>query len=332
MSTIKDVARHTGLSLATISKYMNGGNVLACNRILIDEAVAALDYSANFSAQSLKTNRTKTIGVVMPTLSIPFFGTVVSALDKTMRAAGYTCLITCYDFDRELELEKLRVFANNRVDGLVLVPENVMPMELESIIHMRNRDIPMVLLDRSLKDFSCDNVVIDNLNITYEATERLLTDGYRRIAIIVGPLHISTANERLIGYRRVQNDYGITVDDNLIKIGNYDFESGYRLFNEFMDMEEPPTAMIITNYDMTVGTVAAAYERGVNLGTDIGFVGFDAMDLCNVRKPLLPFIEQPTELMGQKAGELLLKRLLGDKEGYPQLIRLKSRFHAPIVR
>ena len=336
MSTIKDVSKYTGLSLATISKYLNGGNVRDENRRSIDEAVRALGYRVNRNARSLKTNRTMTIGVVMPTLSVPFFGSVISALDQTMRGAGYTSFVCSYDFDRDLELEKLRVLSNNNVDGIVLAAQYVSAEELNEIRNARGVEMPIVLVDRTIPNFVCDSIVIDNLNATYGAVEQLINAGHRNIGIIVGPLDISTANERMVGYRRALKDYGImpggekTADGepgSMIQFGKYDFESGYRLFNHFMDMEQPPTALCVTNYDMTLGAATAAHERNIVLGRDIGFVGFDAVDLCRIVTPPLSIVEQPAELMGQKAGEVLLKRLAGEPLPFPQVIRLKSHLH-----
>ena len=336
MSTIKDVSKYTGLSLATISKYLNGGNVRDENRRSIDEAVRALGYRVNRNARSLKTNRTMTIGVVMPTLSVPFFGSVISALDQTMRGAGYTSFVCSYDFDRDLELEKLRVLSNNNVDGIVLAAQYVSAEELNEIRNARGVEMPIVLVDRTIPNFVCDSIVIDNLNATYGAVEQLINAGHRNIGIIVGPLDISTANERMVGYRRALKDYGIipggekTADGepgSMIQFGKYDFESGYRLFNHFMDMEQPPTALCVTNYDMTLGAATAAHERNIVLGKDIGFVGFDAVDLCRIVTPPLSIVEQPAELMGQKAGEVLLKRLAGEPLPFPQVIRLKSHLH-----
>jgi len=325
------------LSLATISKYLNGGNVREENRKSIDEAVEALGYRVNRNARSLKTNRTMTVGVVMPTLSVPFFGSVISALDRTLREAGYTSFVCSYDFDRDLELEKLRVLCNNNVDGIVLVAQHVSAQELNEIRSSRGSEMPMVLVDRTIPGFVCDSIVIDNLNATYNAVEQLINAGHRLIGIIVGPQDISTANERMVGYRRALEDYGIEpqtgqytkdgMSEALIQIGRYDFESGYRQFNSFMDMEHPPTALCVTNYDMTMGAVTAAHERNVILGKDIGFVGFDAVDLCRIVSPPLSIVEQPTDLMGQKAGEVLLKRMAGEALPHPQVIRLKSYLH-----
>lgn len=326
------------MSLATISKYLNGGNVREENRQRIDEAVKALGYRVNRNARSLKTNRTMTVGVVMPTLSVPFFGSVLSSLDQTLRAAGYTSFVCSYEFDRDLELEKLRVLCNNNVDGIVLAAQHVSALELDEIRSSRGQEMPMVLVDRTISGFVCDSIVIDNLNATYGAVEQLINAGHRHIGIIVGPLDISTANERMVGYRRALEDYGIDIEvdpkkaagsspDDLIQVGCYDFESGYRQFNNFMDMEKPPSALCVTNYDMTMGAVTAAHERNIILGKDIGFVGFDAVDLCRIVSPPLSIVEQPTLLMGQKAGEVLLKRMAGEPLPHPQVIRLKSHLH-----
>jgi DNA-binding LacI/PurR family transcriptional regulator len=339
LSTIKDVSKHSGLSLATISKYLNGGNVRQANQRKIDEAIEALGYRINRNARSLKTNRTMTVGVVMPTLCVPFFGDVLSSLDKTLREAGYTSFVCSYEFDRDLELEKLRILCNNNVDGIVLVAHHVSAEELNEIRSSRGTEMPMVLVDRTIPDFRCDSIVIDNLNATYGAVEQLINAGHRRIGIIVGPLDISTANERMVGYRRVLEDYGIKLEtgagadgeedaaNGMIQIGRYDFESGYRKFNQFMDMENPPTALCVTNYDMTLGAATAAHERNIVLGRDIGFVGFDAVDLCRIVTPPLSIVEQPTFLMGQKAGELLLRRMAGESSPHPQVMRLKSHLH-----
>lgn len=334
MSTIKDVSKFSGLSLATISKYLNGGNVREENRRRIEAAVDALGYRVNRNARSLKTNRTMTVGVVMPTLSVPFFGSVLSSLDQTLREAGYTSFVCSYEFDRDLEMEKLRVLCNNNVDGIVLAAQHVSAEELDEVRNSRGQKMPMVLVDRTIQGFVCDSIVIDNLNATYGAVEQLITAGHRHIGIIVGPLDISTANERMVGYRRALEDYGIALEtartdpaDDLVQIGCYDFESGYRQFNYFMDMKTPPTALCVTNYDMTMGAVTAAHERDIVLGTDIGFVGFDAVDLCRIVTPPLSIVEQPTEMMGQKAGETLLRRMGGDMAGYPQVTRLKSYLH-----
>ncbi len=320
MSTIKDIARETGLSLATISKYMNGGHVLEPNRIRIEEAVKKLDYKANFFARGLKTNRSMTVGVLLPTISSPFFGKVVAVMDQQMRAYGYHCLVCTYDFDPQLEREQLRFLIHSNVDAVAVVPEHIGAEELQALVGRT----PAILIDRLIPGFSCDAVVADNLGAIYGAMEYLFQRKHRRIGIIVGPQDISTARERLVGYRRVYEDYCLPLDEDLIRIGNYDLESGCRLFNELMDMEDRPTAVCVTNYDMTIGAIIAAHERGVSLPGEVDFIGFDNIELCTVVTPPLPIVEQPMEEMGRAAARRLLARLEGDQDP-PQLLRLKSR-------
>ena len=203
MSTIKDVARRTGLSLSTISKYLNGGNVREENRLAIDAAVAELGYSVNVFARSLKANRSMTVGVLLPTISSPFFGRVVASLELILRRSGYECFVCSYDFDREQELGKLAFLARYHVDGIVYVPEHATAEELR----VRVGTIPVVLIDRSLENAQYDTVVVDNLNAVYMAVEHLIGRGHRRIGLIAGPQTISTARERTVGYRRVLADY-----------------------------------------------------------------------------------------------------------------------------
>lgn len=320
MSTIKDVARRTGLSLSTISKYLNGGNVREENRLKIDRAVRELDYSVNYLARSLKANRSMTIGILLPTISSPFFGRVVAAMDAQLLKSGYESIVCSYNFDHALELEKLEFLARRHVDALVYVPEHVTLDEL----HSRIGELPLLLLDRTIDGAVCDSIVVDNLNAVYMATEQLISRGHRRIGLIAGPQSISTARERMTGYRRVLQDYGLAVDESLIVMGDYGMESGSRLFNRLLDMPQPPTAICVTNYDMTIGAITAAHERGVRLPEDVDLIGYDNIDLCRIVSPALEIVEQPMDEMGRAAAELIAARLAGDTSAR-KVLRLKAR-------
>lgn len=169
------------------------------NRLAIDAAVAELGFSVNVFARSLKANRSMTVGVLLPTISSPFFGRVVASLELILRRSGYECFVCSYDFDREQELGKLAFLARYHVDGIVYVPEHATAEELR----VRVGTIPVVLIDRSLENAQYDTVVVDNLNAVYMAVEHLIGRGHRRIGLIAGPQTISTARERTVGYRRV---------------------------------------------------------------------------------------------------------------------------------
>lgn len=320
MSTIKDVARETGLSLSTISKYLNGGNVREENRQKIEKTIEKLDYSVNYFARSLKANRSMTIGILLPTISSPFFGRVVAAMDAELFKSGYQSVVCSYNFEHALELEKLEFLARRHVDGLIYVPEHA---TIEEVLP-RVGKTPMILLDRTIEGAQCDSIVVDNLNAVYMATEQLISRGHRRIGLIAGPQRISTARERTTGYRRVLQDYAMPVDEGLIVMGDYAMESGSRLFNQLLDMPDAPTAICVTNYDMTIGAITAAHERGVALPEQIDLIGYDNIDLCRIVGHSLEIVEQPMDEMGRAAAKLIAARLAGD-DSPRKVLRLKAK-------
>lgn len=320
-ATIKDVARETGLSIATISKYINGGNVLDENRASIDRAIARLGYKVNALARGLKTNRTMTVGVLIPDLKNLFCTTIISSLENILMQNGYSTIVCDYNQNPDMESGKLDFLVNKQVDGILLLPSG---SPLPGLNHLVRSGIPVVLIDRALAALDCDTVLVDNLNASYNAVELLITRGHRRIAIICGPDGVLTARERLHGYLRVYGDYGLAVDEALVKKGDYDVDSGYSLFNELMNSPSPPTAVYVTNYEMTLGAVMAANERNIRFPDDLSFIGFDNLQMARVVKPRLAIVVQPMEQIGETAASILLKRLRGDMGGFPSMFRLKT--------
>lgn len=318
---MKDVARKSGLSIATISKYINGGNVLEENRVVIDKAIKELGFEVNEIARGLKTNKTMTIGLLIPSLENIFFTSIVSNIESVLIKNGYSTIICDYKEDKNLEKQKLDFLVKKMVDGIITMP---MGCDLEVINSVINRNIPVVLIDRALKGVECDTVLVDNLNASYNAVEQLIILGHKRIGIICGPGDIYTAQERLKGYERVHEDYGMTIDSELIKKGDYQVESGYRLLLELIKMKEPPTAVLVTNYEMTLGAVMAINESDIKIPDDISFIGFDNLQLAKVVKPPLSIVVQPVKQIGEVAANMILRRLKGDNSNFPSMIRLKT--------
>ncbi|SHH91166.1 LacI family DNA-binding transcriptional regulator [Clostridium grantii] len=323
-STIKDVAKYTGLSIATISKYINGGNVLDKNKEAIKKAIEDLDFRVNEMARGLKTNKTKTIGILIPNLEQSFCTSIVSNVENILLKQGYSTIICDYKENTELEKEKLEFLVNKMVDGIILMPLND-GTEDESIIQaVIETGISVVLVDRVLDNVECDVVLVDNLNAAYGAVEEFITRGHKRIGIITGPDNVYTSQERLKGYYRVHEDYSIEVDENLIKKGNYKIDSGYNLLKELMEIEEPPTAIFITNYEMTLGAIMAINDSNIMVPQQVSIIGFDNLELAKVVKPPLSIVIQPMQSIGETSAELLLKRLNGDMSNFPSRFRLKS--------
>ena len=320
-ATIKDVAKYAGLSIATVSKYLNGGNVLEENRKKIEEAIRVLNFRVNELARGLKTNCTMTVGVLIPSLENIFFTSIISKIENILLQHGYSTIVCNYRESSKLEKIKLEFLVNKMVDGIIMVPHGE---EVSHIQELRNKNIPVLLIDRMLKDVECDVVMSDNLNAAYNAVEQLIVRGHRRIGIIGGPEKVYTTQERIKGYIRVHEDYALDIDEDLIKYGGYDIESGYRILEEFMEMANPPTGIFVTNYEMTLGAIMAINKNNIKMPDQISLIGFDNIQLAKVVKPSLSIVVQPMDEIGETAAAILLSRLNGDYGTFPSINRLKT--------
>jgi len=321
-ATIKDVAKSANVGIATVSKYLNGGNVLEKNRVLIDKAIIELNYRINSLARSLKTNKTMTIGVLIPSLENIFSTSIVSGIENILQEAGYSTLICDFQENTALELKKLIFLGERQIDGLLYMPLKGCP---EGLKYLQDHDIPVILIDRAIKNCECDTVLIDNLNASYEAVEHLIVMGHRRIGIINGPTHIFTAEERMRGYYRVHEDYAISVDQDLIVCGDYRMDTAYEQAMKMLTSERAPTALFVTNYEMTLGALMAINDLNLKVPEDCSFIGFDNIALANIIKPPLTIVVQPTSEIVEMAAQLLLKRMKGNFESFPELIRMKTK-------
>ena len=320
MHTIKDVARLAGVSPSTISKYMNGGHVREENVQAIRDAIAALDYRVNPFARSLKTQRSKSIGILLPDISAPFFGTVVTALDKTFRERGYHTLISCYSANHALERENLRYLISTGVDGLVYVPEDLSAEEFYELTS--NYSVPTVQIDRIIQGVACDAVLVNNADAVYAATAELIHRGHRRIGLISGPKFVSSAKERQVGFLRALSDHDILFDEELFFSDDHTFATGYNGCEALLSMENRPTAIVSTNYDITIGLVTAIRDMGLRVPEDLEVFGFDCKNVCTMMKPSVPVVYQPEQMIGQTAANYLIERLQG-YNGEPRTTRLE---------
>ncbi len=309
MTTIKDVARLAGVSPSTVSKYINGGSVRKENIASIRSAIARLDYRVNPIARSLKTRRSYSVGILLPSLAAPFFSSVFMASDRVLRERGYHSMISCYYADHGLERDYLSYLMNAGADGLIYVPENLTAEEFQELT--AHRDIPVVQVDRMIPGVDSDTVLSENKKSACLAVSRLTAKGHRRIALVGGPSSVQTAKERLAGYLQALELNGILYDGTLVFSGELSFAFGYQSFGELMDSAVPPTAIFSTNHDITMGVITAARERGLRIPEEVDVFGFDCVDVCAVMSPPLPVVYQPEEEMGRLAAAYLMERLDG---------------------
>ena len=244
MATIKDVARMAGVVPSTVSKYINGGHVRRENAEAIRKAIDALDYHADPFARGLKSKRNRSVGVLIPDMTAPFYGNVVTAMSKLLRERDYHCLISCYT-NHGMERDNLKFMLTCGIDGLVYAPEDLSGEEFAELT--ANCSVPTVQMDRMIQGVVSDTVLVDNADASYSAVTNLILHGHKRIAIITGPKSVYTAKERMVGYLRALADADIFYNDDLVISGENDFATGYRSCEQLMDLKNPPTAVFTTN-------------------------------------------------------------------------------------
>lgn len=322
MATIKDIARETGLGIATISKYINGGNVREKNKIAIDNAIVKLGFRINEFARGLKTNKSHTIGVVIPELSNVFITTIVTVIEDVLRKNGYGVLICDCRTDEIQECEAVRFLTGKMADGIINMPVSKSGKHLLPLI---DSGVPVVLLDRmipSLKD-KVNAVLVDNVNASASAIEMLFDAGHENIGIILGPGDVFTSQQRLLGYSQILIRNSIQPDSSLIVFSDYTVQGGYEGMKRLL-ADKNVTAVFATNYEMTLGAIIAINELGLSIPEQISFIGFDNMQLSRVIKPKLTIITQPLEEIGINAAEILLSKLSGCADAEAKVITLST--------
>ena len=322
-STIHDVARLAGVSSSTVSKYINGGSLRPKNCKKVQQAIEQLDFKPNTVARSLKSNRTYSVGVILPSLSNTFCATIISAFEKELQKKGYGVLICDCDANFKAELDCAQFLIDKRVDGIVSMPLSDSP---EFLSLAQDNNIPVVIIDQKPTDSICDIVLVDNADASYSSVRHLIKHGHEKIAIICGNPERFTANERLNGYIEALQDHNIPIREKYICHCDYRKESSYSVVKELMKLPDPPTAIFASSYDLTIGSIMALNELNLSLGETISLIGFDSLNLSGIIQPPLSMVTQPMEEIGQRAATLLLRRILGDYSDFPSTEQLKTSF------
>lgn len=305
-ATMKDIARQTGLGLATISSYFNGGNVREKNRIKIEAAIEELHYEVNEVARGLKTNATKTIGVVIPELNNIFCSEIITGMEDVLRSHGYATIICDCRTNRELEKEAVDFLTRKRVDGIINMPVDVTGSHLEAF---QNTGKPIVLIDRRIQGLECDSVLVDNQKAARDAVELLIKNGHRQIGMIGGPRDVFTAQERLKGYCKAHEQAGIPVRESLICHGDYTIQGGVHSLEELVKRNKDMTAVFVANYEMTMGAVIGVNELGIRIPDQLSMIGFDNLQFARACSPKLTIVSQPTQEIGREVSRIILEHL-----------------------
>ncbi|CBL23250.1 LacI family DNA-binding transcriptional regulator [Blautia sp. 2744] len=305
-ATMKDIARRTGLGLATISSYFNGGNVREKNRIKIEEAIEELHYEVNEVARGLKTNATRTIGVVIPELNNTFCAEIITGMEDVLRSHGYATIVCDCRTDKKLEREAVEFLIRRRVDGIINMPVDEEGNHLKRFQKMGK---PIVLIDRKIQGIDCDSVLVDNKKAAEDAVRYFIGRGHRNIGIIGGPEEVFTAQERMAGYYKALESAGIPVRESLIWHGDYTIQGGVRGLEELVQNNPEMTAVFVTNYEMTMGAMIGVNELGIRIPEQLSMIGFDNLQFARACNPKLTIVAQPTDGIAREVAKVMLNHL-----------------------
>lgn len=324
-STIIDVAKLAGMSIATVSRVINNKPVRPESYEKVVKAIKQLDYEANNSARSLKTNKTRNIGMVVPYLDFFYFMRIMKKAQEYLHKHGYSVFIVDSDSIFEREKNQVKRLIDLNVDGLIVVlSENSF-----SYIDEFQPNIPVVLVDKIPENCKHDVVVCDGSSIVYQAVEHFIKNGHRRIGIICGPKRFFTGRDRLSGYLRVLEDYQIPIDETLIKHIEYNVQSSqlaYEAMNEFvaMDKSKQPTALLTASYDCTKGSLLAIRDMAIKIPEELSFIGYDFEELYDFYSPKMSMVFENFDEIGTQIAKLLLLQLRNNKKNVPTIVRTKS--------
>ncbi|MBO5246487.1 MAG: LacI family DNA-binding transcriptional regulator [Eubacterium sp.] len=312
-ATIRDIKQKTGLSLATISKYLNGGNVLPENREKIEAAIRELHYEVNEIARGLVTNKTNTIGMIVYDIESMFSGVIIRHIGDCLRKAGYALLVCDSCNNEQVENDNVRFLLNKKVDGIIVIPVSG---KEDFLLQARAKKVPVVLLDRSfaVSDFDC--VKIDNRTAAYRATNYLIERRHKKIAIIASRVDY-TGRERYKGFCEAMDQAGLTVKKEYCMLGTHTIEFGHESMRQLLAMKHRPTAVLMTNYETSLGAVMALNESEYDCPDDISMMGFDDLIMSHVVKPKLCMVIQPMKELCEKAVELVLTQIHTKEERPP---------------
>jgi LacI family transcriptional regulator len=313
---MRDVAEHAGVSVTTVSHVVNNTRTVNPDtRSRVEEAMRVMGYQPNVVARSLRRGKTHTIGIILPDSANPYFAEVVRGIEDTSFSQGYSVILCNSDNDLDKERLYTNVLLEKQVDGIIFVAAG---LSGKNIHHLKDRGIPLVLVDRRVPEVEADYVLTDNQGGGRLATRHLIDLGHRAIACIAGPEGIKLSSDRIAGYRHALEEAGFAIQPDLIIEGDFQFQSGYIAAQSLFGKRKEPTAIFACNDLMAIGVYRFAHEKGLRIPEQLSIVGFDDIRLAAFTHPPLTTIRQPKHTMGSTAAKLLLERM-NQRDSAPRL-------------
>ena len=307
MPTMRDVARHAGVSIATVSHVINETRPVSDElRRRVLHSMEALGYQPNAIARALRNKHSNTLGLIVPDGRNPFFAEIAQGIEEVGLEQGYSLILCDSGNDLGRVLVHTKHLSTKRVDGIIFTTSGD---DFEDVASLIEEGTAVLVIDMDAGRFPADAILFDNFEGGRLATEHLLALGHRRIACITGPSRQSLRRERETGYRHALQEVGISPDEALIREGDFQPASGYRHALELLRQPEPPSAIFACNDLMAMGALRAAREMHLDVPAQLSVIGFDDIYLAAYTTPTLSTIRLPKREMGRQAARMLLQRI-----------------------
>jgi LacI family transcriptional regulator len=321
--TIYDVAREANVSMATVSRVVNGNpNVKPVTRKKVLEVIDRLGYRPNAVARGLASKKTTTVGVIIPDISNIFFAELARGIEDIATMYKYNIILSNSDQNHDKELHLLNTMLGKQVDGLVFMGGNITE---ELVSEFEKSPVPIVLAGSIEASQTIPSVNIDYQQAAYEAIKEFIERGHQHIAYVVGPLHEpKNAEQSLKGYKNALKEANIPFNEELVIEGDYTYDSGLEAFDKLLEVTHKPTAILVGADEMALGVVHGAEDKGYSIPEDFEVITSDNTRLSLMVRPQLTTIVQPLYDLGAVAMRLLTK-LMTKEEVEEQIVVLPHR-------
>jgi DNA-binding LacI/PurR family transcriptional regulator len=311
---IRDVARLAGVSPATASRVLNGSTTVAAGlRERVLEAASSLGYRPNTLARSLRRQRTQTIGVIVSDIANPHHSEAVRVMEDEASRAGWRLVLCNSDERVDKQRAYLRLLADERVGGVILSAADRAGSGVDALLDL---GIPVLAFDRVIDDPRVDAVTCDNEGGVQELTSHLARLGHRRIAFVGGPAHVATGSARLAGYRAAMREAHLRP---VMAVGGFRADRAEAATRRLLARSPRPTALVVANNTMAVGTLRAVRETGLRVPDDVAIASVDDPVWAELVEPPLTALAQPVRAMAEVAVRLVLERVSGERN---ELVRV----------
>ncbi|KGX89145.1 catabolite control protein A [Pontibacillus litoralis] len=303
--TIYDVAREASVSMATVSRVVNGNpNVKPTTRKKVLEAIERLGYRPNAVARGLASKKTTTVGVIIPDISSIFFAELARGIEDVATMYNYNIILSNSDQNKDKEIHLINAMLGKQVDGLVFMGGTVTE---EHVQELKKSPVPVVLAATVDETEEIPSVNIDYEKAAYEATKSLLDNGNKYVAYVSGPIETSISEQKRTGYLKALRDHGVKSEEKYIVSGDYTYDSGIEAIEHFMQMDEKPNGIFVASDEMALGVIHGAQDKGLHVPNDVEVYGFDNTRLATMVRPTLSTVVQPMYDIGAVSMRLLTK-------------------------